>query len=233
MVDLVCIRCSKLVKGQALERPEGWVCATCAGGWASRNIGKLVLGIGCGALGLWGLLIFVFLAIWQFLSPERPPVAAADAAPPDALTERYATGNGLVIAHYPASFAASKQGDGAVSLTRGLPGGGASEVVGLEVVPNPISNDLNEMHRILSAAEAKLFDRYVESENGPGTCGGRPGVRVAGSFVGPNGVSYYRRACRFQEGGRFYTFAYALPESSAAAERALLEKIVEATELEP
>jgi hypothetical protein len=232
MIDLVCARCSKLVKGQALERPEGWMCVTCAGGAAPRSTAKLAIGLGCGALLIWGLLIMMFLALWQFLSPERPPVAAADAGPPDALTERYASGNGLVIAHYPASFAASKEGDGVLTVQRARPSGDSDAVV-LEVVSNPISNDLNENHRLVCAAEAKVFDRYVEIANGPGTCVGRPGVRVAGSFVASNGVRYDRRACRFLEGGRFYTFAYALPESSTVAQRALLEKIVDATELTP
>jgi hypothetical protein len=178
----------------------------------------------------------VFLAVWQFLSPgppSPPPPAAvgADAGPSDALTERYEMGNGLVAAHYPASFAASKQGDGVLSVARALPGGNTQAVV-FEAVQSPISNDLKENNRLISAAEAKMFDRYIVISTGPATCNGRPGLEVVASFLA-NGISYDRRACRFHEGGRLYSFAYALPQGSAAADRALLEKIVNAAEIRP
>jgi hypothetical protein len=234
MIDLPCARCSKLVRGHATETPEGWICDACANVSTTKRVWKVVIFAGCGLIALWVFLLLMFLAIWQFLSPEKPPGAARDAGAgaPEALTQRYEMGNGLLVVVYPPSFAASKQGDAVVTVARNLPGGGSQGLV-FEVVPNPISNDLKENNRLIVAAEAKMLDGYVELSNGPGTCNGRPGIEVIATFQGNDRITYERRACRFQEGARLYSFAYSLPRTSAPAERALLERITGAVEIRP
>jgi hypothetical protein len=87
---------------------------------------------------------------------------------------------------------------------------------------------------VLEAAEAKQLEGYVSRTRRPATCNGRPGLEVIGSFqVTKTATTYVRRACRFYDGGHFYTLAYALPDGQAAAETTLLEAIVEATEILP
>jgi hypothetical protein len=187
--------------------------------------------VGCAVPGGLVVLVGLFLAIWQFLSPGNPTAtAAADAGALEALTQRYEMGNGMIAVHYPASFAASRQGDAAVIVTRALPDGNAETLV-FEAVAEPISTDMTEIDRVLTAAEAKQLKGYVTLARRPATCVGRPGLEVIGTFVPKAGTTYDRRACRFYEGGHFYTFAYALPQGQGPVATRQLETIVEATEI--
>jgi hypothetical protein len=237
MNDILCARCSRPVEGHAVQGPGGWMHAACAPKSTPPWVVPLAI-VGCAVPVAFAVLVGVFLAIWQFLSPTMPPATAtaADAGvtgTTEALTQRYEMGNKMLAVHYPASFAASRQGDAAVIVTRALPDGNAETLV-FEAVAEPISTDIQEINRVLEAAEAKLLDGYVVLSRRPATCNGRPGLEVIGSFpVTATGATYDRRACRFYEGKHFYTFAYALPREKAAAETRLLETIVEATELLP
>jgi hypothetical protein len=186
------------------------------------------------------MLTLVFLAVWQFLSPgalaaradagRAAPGAAADAAADDALTERYPSGNGMLAAHYPASFAASSLGEGAVTVQRVSPDGNVAAVI-LEVVETPVSTDLKELDRLLVAAETKMFHGYVVETRRPATCLGNNGLEVLSAQTADNGVPYARRACRFLVNGHLYSFAYTHPRDRGAEEAKLLETIVDATEL--
>lgn len=230
MTALVCAKCASPIQGHAVQGPGGWMHTSCAQKAGSKSAVPLLALVGCAVSAGFVLLILAFLAIWQFLSPGAPPTSAVDAGASDALTERYTTGNGLVTVRYPASFAASKQGDAAVIVTRPLADGNAETLV-FEAVETPVSNDLKELERLLSAAEAKQLEGYVALSTRPGTCHGRPGIEVIGSFVTKNGATYDRRACRFYDDGHFYSFAYALPRGKPAAETRLLETIVDAAEI--
>jgi hypothetical protein len=226
MNDLLCAKCAKLIEGHAVQGPGGWLHPSCAEGPRTKPVLIFAI-VGCAVLFGFALLLLVFLAIWQFLSPERPP---SDGGASTALTERYESGNGMLTAHYPASFAASKQGDTAVVVTRALPDGNAEMLV-LEAVAQPISSDIEEIDRLVSASEAKQLDRYVVLSKRAGTCNGWPGLEVSGSFFASNGAAYDRRVCRFYDGGHVYSFAFALPHGKPMADARLLETIVEATEL--
>jgi hypothetical protein len=236
MSELLCAKCGTYIQGQAVQGPAGWLHPSCAPGSGWKV--PLLVALGCAVPAGFVVLVMVFLAIWQFLSPAAPPAAAMGAgdagaaAVSTALTQRYESANGLLVAHYPASFAASRQGDAAVVVARPLPGGD-SETVLFEIVAQPISTDLEEIERLITAAEAKQLDRYVVTSSRPGTCGGRAGFEVIGSFVAANGVTYDRRACRFYDGGRYCSIVYQLPHATAAAEAPLLESIVAATEVRP
>jgi hypothetical protein len=186
------------------------------------------------------MLILVFLAVWQFLSPGGPaaradagraaPGAAAAAGADDARTERYPSGNGMLAAHYPASFAASSLGEGAVTVQRVSPDGNVAAVI-LESVETPVSTDIKELDRLLVAAEAKMFHAYVVETRRPATCLGNAGLEVIAAQTADNGVSYSRRVCRFLVNGHLYSFAYTLPRDRVAGEAKLLQSIVDATEL--
>lgn len=234
MNDIICAKCSRPVEGHAVQGPGGWMHAACAPKSRPAWVVPVAI-VGCALPVSFAVLILMFLAIWQFLSPGTPLATAttADAGVMEALTQRYEMGNRMLAVHYPASFAASRQGDAAVIVTRALPDGNAETLV-FEAVAEPISSDIQEIDRVLTAAETKLLEGYVVLSRRPATCNGRPGLEVIGSFpLKTTGATYDRRACRFYEGKHFYTFAYALPRAKAVAETRLLETIVEATELLP
>ena len=238
---LVCAKCGQPIQGQAVQGPAGWMHPPCAGGSGSSSVVPLVVALGCAVPGALVVLVMIFLAIWQFLSPATP-VARADggaavidaggvtAGPTDALTERYESGNGMLTARYPASFAASKEGASAVTLMRPYPDGNVAVVV-LEAVEKPVSTDVRELDRLLVAAETKLFKGYVVRTKRPTTCHGEKGLLVTGSFTADNGAAYERRSCRFLAKGHFYSFAYSLPQGKVGEDATLMEVIVEATEM--
>jgi hypothetical protein len=242
MNELFCARCGIAIQGHAVQGPGGWMHAACAPAPppapASKSPVPLLVALGCAVPVALVLLLAVFLAIWQFLSPAAPGspggvagltgAAGVDAGAAEPLTERYGSGNGMLTASYPASFAASQQGDGAVIVTRALPDGNAETLV-LEAVEQPISTDIDELERILNVAEVKMFDGYAVVSKRRGTCLGRPGLEVLGTFTLKNGTAYDRRACRFYDHAHYYSLAYALPRASAADQTALLQRILDAT----
>jgi hypothetical protein len=240
MQTLFCARCSRPIEGQAVQGPAGWSHPSCAGSSRTGSALPLLAAVGCGVPAGLGMLGLIFLAIWQFLSPTSPAgvaagrttahAAAADAGDDDALTERYPTTNGMLAAHYPASFAASPLGDSAVKIQRVYPDGNVAAVV-LESVETPVSTDIKEVDRLLVAAEAKLLHGYVVETRRAATCLGKPGLEVIAATTADNGVPYTRRACRFLTGGHFYSFSYTLPKDQAAEGAPLLQGIIEATEL--
>ncbi len=130
------------MEGHAVQGPGGWMHAACAPKSTPAWVVPLAI-VGCAVPAGFALLFGMYLAIWQFLSPEKPPAAAtaADAGVTEALTQRYEMGNGMLAVHYPASFAASRQGDTAVIVTRALSDGNAETLV-FEAVAEPISTDI-------------------------------------------------------------------------------------------
>ena len=236
MDPLYCARCGGPVTGQAVQGPGGWMHAACASPGpapGAKSLLPVLVAVGCAGVGVFVILPMIFLAIWQFLSPATPgkaPAATADAGAAEALTERYGTANGMLTAHYPSSFAASQQGDSAVIVTRALPDGNAETLV-IEAVDQPLSTDIDELERILTAAEVKMFEGYAVVSKRRGTCLGRPGLEVLGAFTLKNGTAYERRACRFYDHAHYYSFAYALPRAADADQTALLQRIMEATDV--
>ena len=147
-----------------------------------------------------------------------------------AMTESFASKNGLITAHYPAEFAASVAGTSSIVVTRNLPGG-LDEALAFVPIETPISNDLKEFARVIGAAEVKELHGYVESSALPASCAGKPGIETTGTWKSERGtLTYLRKACHFLHNGHGYSIAYSVPSTHAAAEEPTLRAIREATQ---
>ena len=150
--------------------------------------------------------------------------------PPAAMTQSFASKNGLITAHYPADFAASTVGTSSIVVSRSLPGG-LDEALALVPIDKPISSDLNEFARVIGAAEVKELHGYVESSSLPASCVGKPGIETTGTWRSEKGtLTYLRKACHFLSNGHGYSIAYSVPSTLAATEEATLRAIREATQ---
>ena len=150
--------------------------------------------------------------------------------PPAGMTESYASKNGLITAHYPASFAASTVGTSSIVVSRNLPGG-LDEALALVPIETPISSDLKEFARVIGAAEVKELHGYAESSSVAATCAGKPGIETTGTWRSEKGaLTYLRKACHFLASGHGYSIAYSVPTTLAAAEEPTLRAIREATQ---
>jgi hypothetical protein len=162
-------------------------------------------------------------------------VELADVEPPRAsfespLTETYTTKNGLAVMHYPADFAAQSIDDGMIMLRRNLDDG-TDEGVIAAAIPDPISDDVNEIARLLVNAMAKKLessgDTWTETSRSAGVCfRGHQGVVVHGTYAGQQ-----VRACFFTAPGRAYEVKTIAPIRHEAQDLPLLQKIADATEL--
>lgn len=151
-------------------------------------------------------------------------------SPPAAMTESFASKNGLITAHYPADFTASSVGASSIVMSRGLPGG-LDEALVLIPIEKPISSDLNEFARVIGADEVKGLRGYVESSSLAATCAGKPGIETTGTWRSEKGtLTYLRKACHFLSNGHGYSIAYSVPSTLAADEEPTLRAIREATQ---
>lgn len=160
------------------------------------------------------------------------PSSATSAA---AFTQSYPTQNALVVAHYPADFAAKSIDHATLLLTRNL-GDGTDEVVQIGAVQPPISDDVNEFARVLLVAMSKNItaagDTWTETSRHTGTCfRGYPGLAVEGSFDAGKRTTEHVRACFFIDSGRGYELKTVIPELHEKTELPLLESILDATEI--
>ena len=149
----------------------------------------------------------------------------------DGLTETYASKNGLVIAHYPATFAAKTAGKSVIILSRHL-SHQTEEVLSFVSIEKPISDELKEVSRVMLAAEAPTMKGYQTTSTQPATCHGNPGIETIGTWLS-DGVPFSRNECVFLHGGHAYSFAWNVTSSIAAEEEASLRTIREAAELTP
>lgn len=151
-------------------------------------------------------------------------------SPPAAMSQSFASKNGLITAHFPADFAASSVGTSSIVVSRSLPGG-LDEALALVPIEKPISSDLNEFARVIGAAEVKELRGYVESSSLPATCVGKPGIETTGTWRSEKGtLTYLRKACHFLSSGHGYSIAYSVPSTLAADEEPTLRAIREATQ---
>lgn len=145
------------------------------------------------------------------------------------MTESYVAKNGLITAHYPASFAASTVGTSSIVLARNLPGN-LDEALSFVPIEKPISNDLNEFARVVNSAEVKELHSYVETSSGPASCVGNLGIESVGTWQSAKGTTtYQRKACHFLKNGHGYSIAYSVPSTAAATDEPTLRAIREAT----
>jgi hypothetical protein len=186
--------------------------------------------------GLVAMLVFAAGVVFLVRREVQHSKATADprAVP---LTERYESANGLIAARYPADFAARRIAKGTIVVSRnGLSG---DEAIGLISVADPITDDPAELSRILEVeAQKNLAEKggtYTFGDPEPAKCvagsASHPGVQRVRTYRSPLKVEYTGWSCTFVAGGHGYKFSYLVPEARAASERALLKRIMEATEL--
>lgn len=194
-------------------------------------------------LGAVGCLSVVFLGIpfaagigmglWGVLK-ARPPLEDPRTVP---LTQTFTTPNGLLTAHYPADFAAKAIDTTTLMVSRNV-SATENELVALAAVPRPITNDVQEIARLFEASTEKLVagkgGTYTMVGQHASTClGGRPGWQVESTYTLPLGGPYKSQACYFIDHGVGYEARYDVPSSLAARDGILLERILDATELQP
>ncbi len=178
--------------------------------------------------GRWGGLILSLLAATSCnklaakLDEERATGGVAVSEP---LSESYSSQNGLITMHYPSDFAAKVVGKNGIMLTRNLADGDA-EVVTFVSVAEPITNDVNEFARVLTAAEIKELTGYVEKSRVNAQCNGAPGVEITATWKPTDDSLDFRRSCSFQRQGHGYSFAYMVPNAVAAKRRPMLDAIL-------
>jgi hypothetical protein len=154
-----------------------------------------------------------------------------------ALSQSYATPNGLLTAHYPADFAAKTLDHATLVVSRNF-GGGEDEVVTLAAVKDPITNDPAELARILDGlVEKNVITKggtYKQTSHRPAKCLGiHPGVELEMTFKLPTVQAYVSKACFFINASKGYEVRYDVPSSRAANEVVLLQRIIGATVLTP
>jgi hypothetical protein len=161
--------------------------------------------------------------------------ATASTATPANLDRRYATKNGLLVAHYPSDFAAKNLDDATLVLGRNL-GHGEDEAVLLAAVPDPISDDVNEFARVLIRAMTKKIedsgDSFTETGRRTRACfRDYPGLEVEGFFDAQKKTTMKVKACFFMNGNRGYELKYIVPADQETSDVPLLQNIMDATEL--
>lgn len=175
-------------------------------------------------------LFFVAIPAFAVLACNGGGKASGSAGAVPAMTESYASKNGLITAHYPAEFAASSVGTSSIVLNRNLPGGFDATVV-LIPIETPISTDVKELARVLDGAAVKNLPGYVEESSLPATCAGQPGIETTGTWRSDkDALTYLRKGCYFIHGGHGYSIAYLIRSTLAATEEPTLRAIREATQ---
>jgi hypothetical protein len=154
-----------------------------------------------------------------------------------ALTERHATQNGLLTAHYPADFA-TKSLDDATLLVSRVFSSGEDEGLALAAVKNPITDDASEFARLLWTQAQKSITakggEATKSYERKATCLDKyPGVEVEWSFSLPQTRPYVSRGCFFIHDNRGYELRYFVPKARATDDIPLLDRIIAASELAP
>lgn len=192
----------------------------------------LIVAIGASAFVL--LALFGVGFAWGLYRARKATHAPVDPAKV-VLSERYASKNGLIVAHYPADFAAKHVDEATVMVSRTI--GKVDEFATLGAIPvaSAVSDDVGEFARLMIvgveknvAAKGGSFER---GEKRDAKCLGKyPGVAYSPTFT-LFGNEYVGEACFFRHQDRLYVTRYDLGKSRAAADRALLERIVRATEL--
>lgn len=162
---------------------------------------------------------------------SAPP---AHAPPSAALSETYSTKNGLLTAHYPSDFVAKNVDSTTLGIARNFPDGSDEEVV-LAAVAHPITDDVHEFARVLTASIAKktsaIGSTFVETTHRDVACfGGYDGVNVEATFLAGGKTLYRVSLCFFMHDDRGYEVEYILPDARTATELPLLQSIAVATD---
>jgi hypothetical protein len=222
----ICVRCGQAITTMPVATPAGYQHDRCP----SKTPTGLIVGLlGCGGLILLVFFAMIGLGVWQYLEPGKPVPVATATATPEALSQTFAAKNGLFTVHYPENYAASTPGDHDVILRRPLPGGAEIGIV-VTAVPNPVSDQLEELDRLARLELPKQFPGYVAGPLVPGTCHQHPGLHSQGSFTSA-GIAFENRACAFMIGAHYHRCYYAAPADQLAELEPLLERICDAVEI--
>lgn len=144
-------------------------------------------------------------------------------------SQSYSSRNGLITVHYPASFAAKTVAHSSVELVRKLRLGHA-EVVALVPIQRPITDDLDELSRVMSNAQIKGLNRFTKHYERHTTCNGQPGIEIEGVwYTKSTGDAVVWHSCNFMRAGHGYSFSYLVPQADAATQAPYLQKIMDAT----
>lgn len=164
--------------------------------------------------------------------------AEAKKAPGElALSERYATKNGLIVAHYPSDFGAKRLDDATIIISRRV-GTTGDEFVTLGALPidKSVTDDVEEFARLMLVS----VEKNIEAKDGTFTRGKRRETKCVGKYDGvefkptftlPGVGDYVGRACFFTHNDRHYVIRYDVIKSHADSDTPVLQKIVEATEI--
>ena len=152
-----------------------------------------------------------------------------------ALSEKYPTSNGLVVAHYPADFAAKSLDHATIMLSKNNTDG-TDEVVTVAGVENPISNDVNEFSRVLVQQMKKNIeaygDKWVETSRKRTVCFGTySGLQIEGTYVASGITKENVKICYFMRPNKGYEMKTIVPAIHESRDLPLLQSMVDATEI--
>jgi hypothetical protein len=157
--------------------------------------------------------------------------ASSLAASPEALTETFATENGLLKLHYPADFAAKSVTKGVVVVSRNL-GNGWDEAATFAAIEKPISDDAREFARVFDKASLAKRTNFVEQKRTETDYREGRGVETVGTWGKPGKV-FRLHQWTFVRHGHGYHFEYSVPDAQAAKEEPVVQSILAAVEFSP
>jgi type II secretory pathway pseudopilin PulG len=187
-------------------------------------------------LGVLAILLSLVVVGGVYAYRKRRAAAQRVATATDAaLTQTYASKNGLVVAHYPADFAAKNLDHATLLIARTFPDG-TDEAVLVAGVSPPITDDVEEFSRILINAMVKNIqtqgDTWTETARRRRPCfKAFPGLEVRGTFTAQKVTKENVWMCFFIDSNRGYELKSIVPAVHEPADRATLRAILEATEV--
>ncbi len=177
-------------------------------------------------LGIGVLLVSGALAVYGVRKYLADAKASQATAP---LSQKYDGPKGLLVAHYPADFAAQMRGEYSLQLMRSP----RDDSILLIALDEPVSTDPVELSRV---ALKPIIDALAEKGSadtaraGAGTCLGRAAYVTEGTAnVGLEDVITW--SCTFVDQGHGYVFFASVNKLFADADRPLLQRIIDATEI--
>ncbi len=171
--------------------------------------------------------VVALLACKKLASKLKGTSASAPTSEP--LSQSYNSMNGLITAHYPVSFAAKTVASTSIELVRNL-SLGRDEAIVLVPIAHPITDELDELSRVMSNAQTKKLNRFTKRYEKHTICSGQPGVELEGVwYTEDTGTAEVWHSCNFMKDGHGYSFSYLVPVSDEATQAPYLKKILEAT----
>lgn len=182
-----------------------------------------------------GALMFMVAAKRSAARTRAARAATAAYTPSATNTESYPLKNGLLVAHYPPDFAAKSIDDDTVNLQKNL-GDGSADLVQVVAVVNPISDDVDELGRVLIQSMSKDIesygDKWFETVRAHRACYKTfPGLEVKGWFLASGTRKTNVKLCFFVNATHGYMLKTIVPDRHETVEQPTLDSIVASTEL--